>query len=372
MIEAEGGQIQDLLRGRKTQHFSWPKFYLTAGLSLLIFAAIGVECILSDDVEALLNVALGLVCVFGALGVAVIHQMKSRAALTKLRNERVGVFTELAGRIHESGIDYLVGDYPIRYLWEDFVGYRSGEKTVVLYLDYPTEVNFLAESLFDEGTGWQDAKMAIEQNVPRLKRFAKLTARRKNPVMSGIAAGITALNDQDWTRALAKFDRVLELRPGDPQALQGRMVSAVGIQDVDLSLEAIARVVELGAPDATTRRLRASTLIAAERYGEALDDLDWLVERVEKADCDLLRDRGLALLKLGRLEEALNSTSEAIAVCPTDAIAFNNRGVTLLQLDRFEEAIVALEKAIDLDPAFERPRQHLAEATSLIAAGATS
>jgi Flp pilus assembly protein TadD len=83
-----------------------------------------------------------------------------------------------------------------------------------------------------------------------------------------------------------------------------------------------------------------------------------LIER-DSDDSEVLRDRGLAYLKLGRLELALKDTDAALELAATDAVAWNNRGAILIELGRFDEATETLKKAVELDPGFDRPKAHL-------------
>ena len=61
-------------------------------------------------------------------------------------------------------------------------------------------------------------------------------------------------------------------------------------------------------------------------------------------------DRGMALRKLKRFEDALANYDRAIALKPDFAMAHNNRGNALLDLKRPAEALMSCDKAIALKP----------------------
>ena len=61
-------------------------------------------------------------------------------------------------------------------------------------------------------------------------------------------------------------------------------------------------------------------------------------------------DRGMALRKLRRFEEAVASYDEAIALKPDFAMAYNNRANALLDLNRPDEALTSCDTAIALNP----------------------
>lgn len=65
-------------------------------------------------------------------------------------------------------------------------------------------------------------------------------------------------------------------------------------------------------------------------------------------------NRGLALQRLGRLDEALASYDQALALAPQDssvlADAYYNRGIALQALQRLDEALASFDQAIALRP----------------------
>jgi protein O-GlcNAc transferase len=64
----------------------------------------------------------------------------------------------------------------------------------------------------------------------------------------------------------------------------------------------------------------------------------------------LAYNHGLALHKLGRLDEAVASYGRAIALRPDFAEAYSNRGVALRNLRRFDDAVADFDHAIALQP----------------------
>src|SRR5262249_11928885 len=61
-------------------------------------------------------------------------------------------------------------------------------------------------------------------------------------------------------------------------------------------------------------------------------------------------NRGNALRKMGRIEDAIASFDRAIAIRPDDVDALHNRGSALEILFRFEEAIAGYERVLAMRP----------------------
>ncbi len=61
-------------------------------------------------------------------------------------------------------------------------------------------------------------------------------------------------------------------------------------------------------------------------------------------------DKGDALRKLGKDEEAIESYGKAIEINPKDALAWYNKGSALANLGKYEQAIKCYDKSIEIDP----------------------
>jgi tetratricopeptide (TPR) repeat protein len=83
-------------------------------------------------------------------------------------------------------------------------------------------------------------------------------------------------------------------------------------------------------------------------YGNAITSYDKALEF--KPDFRAWNNRGLALFKLGRQEEAIANYDKALEVKPDDYYAWYNRGYTLSALGRSEEAIASFDKALEFKP----------------------
>jgi tetratricopeptide (TPR) repeat protein len=107
--------------------------------------------------------------------------------------------------------------------------------------------------------------------------------------------------------------------------------------------------------------LRGTLRLDREDYQGAIDDLSKAFDLEPSDPATLLTNRGLAWLKLGQLERALEDTNGALALAPDDAVAYNNRGVIHRELGNFQQSESDLRRAIEIDPKLPNPREHLAK-----------
>ena len=88
---------------------------------------------------------------------------------------------------------------------------------------------------------------------------------------------------------------------------------------------------------------------AAEEYEAALKAFDKAIE-INPEYHQAWYNRGIALGKLGRLEEAVTSYDKANQIKPKYHKAWYNRGIALRKLGKFEQAVAAFDKVIEIKP----------------------
>jgi protein O-GlcNAc transferase len=86
-------------------------------------------------------------------------------------------------------------------------------------------------------------------------------------------------------------------------------------------------------------------------YAAAVRQIDDALQ-IQTDVADAYNNRGNALKRLGRLEEALTSYNRASALAPKDAASLNNRGSVLKDLKRYKQALTDFDNAIKLKPDF--------------------
>jgi tetratricopeptide (TPR) repeat protein len=146
------------------------------------------------------------------------------------------------------------------------------------------------------------------------------------------------------------YRRVLEHRPGsfDCQHLLGVISYQRGncleaVRQIDAALKINSRV-------ADAHLNRGNALLRLKRFDEALASYDKAIALKGDRDPALLNCRGSVLRNLGRLDEALADLDAAIALRPNLVEAFNNRANVLKDLERPEAALEDYARAIALRP----------------------
>lgn len=96
---------------------------------------------------------------------------------------------------------------------------------------------------------------------------------------------------------------------------------------------------------------RGNALRRAGRHEEALRAYAQLL-RVDPNHFDALNGNGISLAELGRYPEAIASFARAIVVAPNSAEALNNHGLALARLQRHQDALPSYERALQLNPGY--------------------
>jgi tetratricopeptide (TPR) repeat protein len=146
------------------------------------------------------------------------------------------------------------------------------------------------------------------------------------------------------------YRRVLEHRPGsfDCQHLLGVISYQRGncleaVRQIDAALKINSRV-------ADAHLNRGNALLRLKRFDEALASYDKAIALKGEPDAMLLNCRGSVLRNLGRLDEALADLDQTIALRPDFVEAFNNRANVLKDLQRLDAALADYDRAIALKP----------------------
>lgn len=254
-----------------------------------------------------------------------------------------------------------------------------------------------AERLLRPRSGQIEAKgtrLSVQEYAPRLMRVLfKLSDRSSVASMASVLLnfGISLWNLNDLDKALAAFDRVLEMEPksglvwffrGNVLYELGRFQEAISSYDKQLELKpddwasrynsgvawerlqrydkAVIRYDRILAESPEIPRVwraRGDALWQLGEFQQAIESYDRAIE-LDADNSGLWRDRGLALAELGNDREAISSYAKAVERDPDDVEAWYACGLALAALGRNQDALVSYDNAIaaqsDFAPAWNK------------------
>jgi protein O-GlcNAc transferase len=161
------------------------------------------------------------------------------------------------------------------------------------------------------------------------------------------AFALSALGRRD--EALAKYDRLVELRPRDADCHfnRGLLLSQTGRNEA--ALESYDRALAIRPDHGPALFNRANTLAQSNRFEEACRTYEKLLQLVPN-HVAALGSYADALCLVGRHEEAVAPYRRALALKPDHIPVLNNYGNLLIELRRTDEALACFDRALSLAP----------------------
>ena len=164
---------------------------------------------------------------------------------------------------------------------------------------------------------------------------------------------------EDRTRAIAHFNRAIELAPDYAPAYSG-LAHAWWMQGVvgPLSMREVALPAREAAQKALALDPHLAEAVAAKVYVQGVFDWEWVgaeatIRQALMADRNSLQTRyvyALLLMAMGRLEESVEQIEEAARLDPLSAQVQSTFGRILYRARRYDEALRRLDRAIELEP----------------------
>jgi tetratricopeptide (TPR) repeat protein len=223
------------------------------------------------------------------------------------------------------------------------------EKAIELNPDY-AEAHFNLANAFVRLDQKEDA-------VPRYERalalFPGYTAAHVN-----LASVLSQLGRAE--EAEAHLRQAVEKAPNDPEPQLQLAITYVNTGRLEEGLEILRRIVgSTGQPNPRASEAMVMALLKAGRIDEAVDFLRSAAERAP-GDIITLTALGNLLTELGRTDEALVHLQRAVEANPRQPEPHYNLGNALLEARRLDEALAEFRQALALKPDYFRARNNLA------------
>jgi len=157
--------------------------------------------------------------------------------------------------------------------------------------------------------------------------------------------------------ALNDFNKALELKPDDINALNNRGLALINLEKYNDAYNDFTKIISIKATDMTYAN-RGFALYKLNRNDEALADLNKSIE-MNPHVANTYNSRGLVLKELKKYEEAYRDYSKVIQLKPDFILAYNNRAIALIELKRIDEAVNDLRQAIAIKPDYAEATNNL-------------
>jgi predicted O-linked N-acetylglucosamine transferase (SPINDLY family) len=194
--------------------------------------------------------------------------------------------------------------------------------------------------------------MARPLQIPHRLPKSKKQAQQPNTEITRLYQQGLGLHKQgQLTQAKSLYEQVLIMQPQHFDALHLLGVIAVKDGNPELAEELIGKAIEINPNFATAHFNRGAALKRLNRLNEAIASYDKAIA-IKPDYVQAFQSRGDVQLDLHQYDEALASYDKAISLKSDIPAAFVNRGLTLHRLKRLDEALANCEKAIALKPDF--------------------
>jgi len=171
---------------------------------------------------------------------------------------------------------------------------------------------------------------------------------RESLAYSAINRGMTALQNQDFAKAVREFQIASAYKP-DMAATQVYLGRTYELMDnTEDAITAYKRAIQIDPANADAVEFLASLYMTEERYPEAQAQLKQLI-RLDTADASAVASLGYAYLNNGEIDAAQEQFAKAIRLDPKDASNYFNLGLAYSRRGQFANAIREFETAINLN-----------------------
>jgi tetratricopeptide (TPR) repeat protein len=225
----------------------------------------------------------------------------------------------------------------------------AGVPRLELALPFPGRYHLsdIERSEFQLGVSYLDAGLPGHA----LKAFERSLERRPGDIDALYNAGLIRLEAGELEAARRTFEAVVEARPDFADAIVNLGAAEARLGRKESAAERFRRAIALR-PDHVEALLNAGNLaLEADRVGEALEAFE-RAAALEPGMGEVQKRIGAVHRRTGRLALARFALERATRLSERDPEAWSNLGVILAESAAFEDAQRAFEKAIEVDAGY--------------------
>lgn len=214
------------------------------------------------------------------------------------------------------------------------------------------------------------ALLQLSRHLEALQSFNKSLSLDPNVVEvwqgKGIALSFLGRNSE----AIDAYDKALSL---DPFALASMINKGDSLRNLGRTEEATqlyTRVIVLAVKSSDLDE-KGMALYRLQRYDEALQVFDQTLSQ-NPHFIWIWPEKGFTLVAMQRYDEALQMFDQALSLNPNLDYVWDNKGDTLVRLGRYEEAIQAYNQALLVNPSDTHARNEKERVSTMLATSPTS
>jgi tetratricopeptide (TPR) repeat protein len=161
--------------------------------------------------------------------------------------------------------------------------------------------------------------------------------------------GNAYLGKSEYERAIADYDRAIELDPKYAMAYHNRGLSHYNRRDYDQAIADYSHAIQLNPKYAVAYHGRGLAYRKKGEYDRAIADYDRVIE-LDPQYTEAYIVRGAAHDFKGEYDRAIADYNRAIELNPKSADAYNNRGASRHDKGEYERSIADYDRALELNP----------------------
>lgn len=191
-------------------------------------------------------------------------------------------------------------------------------------------------------------------NLAKLE-FTTLINNDPNSAQSYIDRALAETRLNDWTAAMADYDRAIEIDPKQLVAHAGKALIQIKKSNFDEAIAECDSIQSIDPKFADLYRLRAIALCNSKHYEKTIEDANSYLQLVAGQNkpigrADVLEARAYAFYKLGNYDRATTDYTDAIALEPNNGNLRASRAMVYQKTHDWTHALEDAEKAIELNP----------------------
>jgi tetratricopeptide (TPR) repeat protein len=179
--------------------------------------------------------------------------------------------------------------------------------------------------------------------------FLSLAAFSQLNIKHYLGAGRYAIFKKDYTEAIYRFSRIIEVKPNYAEAYFLRGIAKYSLGDYMGAREDLTQAIQINPFYATAYHYRGLTKEQLNDFHDAIADFEQALQ-MDPTEPMVYVHRGLTYLMNDKFEMARNDFNEALRLDANMPEAYMNRAITHLELNDTAQAISDLNRSIKLNP----------------------